>query len=70
MTVNTINVANAEIENNADEEKEVRLMKLKFHMKALTIFLQQNIDLDKFMSKIFDIEFLFDSDDENRNQVN
>ena len=38
-TVNTINVANTEIENDATEEKDVSFMKLKFHMKALTIFL-------------------------------
>ena len=39
MTVNTIIVANAEIENDADEEKEVSFMKIKFHRKVLTMFL-------------------------------
>ena len=38
VTINAINVANAEIENDTDEEKEPRLMKLKFCMKAFAIF--------------------------------
>ena len=29
MTVNTVNVANTEIENDTNEEKEIRLTKLK-----------------------------------------
>ena len=38
-TVNAINMANAEHENDNDEEKEVSFMKIKFHMKVLTRFL-------------------------------
>ena len=57
-------MANAKIENDADEEKEVRLIKLKFYMKVLTKFLLQSIELDKLISEMINIEFSSDLDDE------
>ena len=57
-------MANAKIENDADEEKEVRLIKLKFYMKVLTKFSLQSIELDKLMSEMINIKFSSDSDDE------